>query len=66
MDDEFDFIGMNNDEEVIATNICAVYKEVRLKLSQYPDSREKSLAITRLQESCFWAIKGAIIDNRTA
>ncbi len=51
----------SNDEkqkEKIANTREAFAKVADYMLDELKDSREKSLALTKLEESCMWAIKG--------
>lgn len=52
-DDQADAIGI----------VRAMYKSVAMSLDAAKDGRAKSLALTKLEESCMWAVKAISHDG---
>ena len=54
-----------NDEQIqIIENLRNAYKEVRTILKEQTlDGREQSIALTRLEDSLMWAVKGVILNE---
>lgn len=59
----FDYMKPSDDMQDIIRSVRNHYKELHAHLMQLPMSRERSLAITDLETSAMWAIKGLVIND---
>lgn len=61
----FDYVRYDDEAQRVQTQLKGAFNNIDLMLSQLPDGRAKSLALTKLEEAYMWVGK-AIRDEQVA
>ena len=61
--DSFDNHTPNEKQVEVIEFIRSQYKTARAALVNVPNSREKSIAMTQLEDSLMWAVKAVILNE---
>jgi len=64
MKDKFDYHKPTDEQKEDMQANRDAYKALYAQLETLPDGREKSLALTRLEESAVWANKAIVFEEK--